>query len=254
MRAIYVVLLSFLSSTALAEGDVLRSNELKNILCSDAINFQIEDLTATNVEQAIKGCTTGRFFVTKSVLNPQLNKVVLMDIEYGSLVNDFAFINGKATVTRTFETDTNGELKGRWTIAKHSVKAEPNQSLGTIVSQLVTELEQWVQNGSVYTETYELVSFDLKQEAKKLKANFEQEVTVNTSLAANLTHLVEAADDSVAVERLLKRLEKEKAIKAIISISPDSNVCTESEYCSWSYYYVYLTDGTRIVVNFDHTT
>ncbi|WP_413613121.1 hypothetical protein [Bdellovibrio sp. HCB-110] len=113
-----------------------------------------------------------------------------------------------------------------------------------------------VGNGDCDFATYNVAAFNEVQTLRVLAANlydadrgYQYEAETNWKYILSDTYVKESG-----VADVLKYFVKNKMVKAIYGFTPNSDQCTESEYCSIYIIYIYLTDGQKISFTFDFTT
>lgn len=124
------------------------------------------------------------------------------------------------------------------------------------LKKLSTEGCEQVHNGDCSISKYNPKKFNYNKTLQKLRKQFASKDS-GYRILSELKWKNILDDMYVKESGVPENLEyflRNKQVKAMYLFYPDPDVCTESEYCSYNYLYIYLEGGEVVYFEFNFTT
>jgi len=250
-----VVLMTMILSLSAFGAKSLKSKEVKGRICSELESFAYDDYTKIDVAKCVK---VGKFKVTKSTFNQQINKVsnLLVSFEYEENNIEFA---GTIEAFRIVSFLENGSMSVRWSTRKMKVEVNDKRNWVNVFNELLDNDEINIHNGDADVRKV-LKTHTEADLVKSLEESLENLGDPEGSEYDFCLYETETGFDSVnyymkdhspALARLLKDLEKKGLIKGAAYRGYSDGA---SEYCSHYYFEILTKDNKVLYVDFDFTT
>lgn len=137
---------------------------------------------------------------------------------------------------------------------------QPDLFPDTLVQKEIEGLKSFsedVGNGDSSFDHYDVKTFNYTATLKDLIRKYNDNLDANYDWVPELKwQEVLSRSEYLPSDMIqnLKALIRHKAVKAIYGFYPNEDLCTEPEYCSIYYLYIYLNNGEVIYYEFNFTT
>lgn len=266
-----IFILSFVllavSSNAFSQN--LKSDKLRKLACASISDYLVDNNIEFEYETSWgdpvqvlpdfdKNCAKSMksFTVSNTVYNQIAEKITSISIDINLVVKKKLKVEGSITLRRTAFDPHTGEIKlGKWksvsTDISYKFESDMIKTLAKVISQTAN-----IHNGDAGLDTFNPSTFSLEKQVKLMNQRIAERNSETSckmeKIEKNAKWMFEESEGyaSTAAPEVLELLENEDAVLYILG----SESIDWRESCANYDVYIYLKDGSIVVINYDFTT
>lgn len=186
----------------------------------------------------------------------RLKKVVGIDVEVNFQSTAGFTVTGNIRFERkvTYNRKTDDVDLKNWSLSQQNLSFDVSSNIIKRISRIIVSNAN-IHNGHAYVEEYDVTNFSLEQKKILRKYEWEQESEEDScGWQVNGNEDIDYFEgygsyDGTALD-LINFLADRGYIREIVDVQSEDF----SESCAYAHFYIYLTNGTLIVLNYDFTT